>query len=326
MFREIYSRLGILVVLIIVCIVLTFVSPYFLQTRNLINILLQASIITIVGVGMTFVILTGGIDLSVGSLVALCIVTTASINKMVYAAHQFDSVSKFLLGIILPIIAAVIVGALAGSFNGFMIAKGNVPAFIMTFGTMSIARGIAYMITKNETLSVFPDELTLLGGGKIAGLIPIPVIVAITLVLIAAWILKYTKFGRYVYAIGGNREAARLSGINVTLITIMVYVISGVTCAIASTILLGRLKVAQPIAGMGYELDAIAAVIIGGTSIFGGEGNVIGTLLGALLLATIRNGLNLLNVLPNYQLLVIGFTIVGAVYYDNKARSGVKAS
>lgn len=324
MLRKIYSKLGSTLVLIILFVVLSFASPYFLQVNNLMNILLQVSITTIIGVGMTFVILTAGIDLSVGAIAALCVVSMAAIHKFLYPLVQGDFL-KFLIGIVIPILAAIIIGALVGLINGTVISKGKVPAFIMTFGMMSIARGAAFVVTDNQTISVFPDALTFLGGQKLAGIIPIPVIISLIFVFAAAWILKYTKFGRYVYALGGNRETLRLSGVNTTLVEIWVYIICGITCAISAIILLGRLNVAQPVAGVGYEMDAIGAVIVGGTSIYGGEGKVGGTLFGAILMGTIRNGLNLLNVSPTIQPVVIGIIIIAAVFYD-KARTKVKTA
>lgn len=318
MVKKFIARMGIALVLVVVFVGLIFSSEYFLTVNNLINILLQVSITSIVGVGMTFVILTGGIDLSVGSIVALSVVTFASVHKF-FDAMILSPFTYFLLAILLPMMICIIVGGIAGFINGIIIAKWKVPAFIMTFGMMSMARGMAYIIANNETISVFPKMLTWLGGGKLFNLIPIPVIVAAIFIIIASQILKYTKFGRYIYALGGSRETLRLSGVNIIVIEVASYVICGVMCAFSAIILLGRLNVAQPLAGSGYELDAIGAVIIGGTSISGGEGKVTGTLMGALLMGMIRNGLNMLNASPNVQLLVIGAIIVVAVFYD-KAR------
>ncbi len=318
MVKKFVAKLGIAMVLVVVFLLLILSSPYFLTVTNLINILLQVSITSIVGVGMTFVILTGGIDLSVGSIVALCIVTLASVHKF-FDAMLLSPMNYFLLAVVIPILVCVIVGGIVGFINGIIISKWNVPAFIMTFGMMSMARGMAYIVTNNETISVFPKVLTWLGGGKILQIIPVPVVIALAFIIIASFILKYTKFGRYIYALGGNRETLRLSGVNTVITEVAAYVIGGVMCAVSAVILLGRLNVAQPLAGSGYELDAIGAVIIGGTSINGGEGKVTGTLMGALLMGMIRNGLNMLNASTNLQLLVIGAIIVVAVFYD-KAR------
>ncbi len=317
---SIKDRLTILVVLAVVAICLSLVSPHFLTVNNIINVLLQVAITTIIGVGMTFVILTGGIDLSVGSIVALSVVTMAVVHKAV-AEHELGAFT-LVVAILMPAALALITGALVGLLNGVVIARYGVPAFIMTLGMMSMARGAAYIVSKNETMSVFPDELTFLGNGRVLG-IPVLVVTSLAMVALSAWVLNRTKFGRYVYALGGNRTALRLSGVNTVAVEMAVYGISGLTCGIGAIALLGRLNVAQPVAGFGYELDAIGAVIIGGTSIFGGEGRVTNTLLGALLVGLIRNGLNLLNVSPNVQLLAIGAIIVGAVFYD-KVRNASK--
>jgi len=318
--KKIYSKLGIMLVLVVVFIGLSFASPYFLQATNLINIMLQISTTTVVAVGMTFVILTGGIDLSVGSIVAISGMSMAVIHKALYEVTD-KLVPQFFIGIVVPMLAGVVIGGIVGSINGIIIAKGRVPAFIMTLGMMSMARGATYLLTDGQTVSIFPDSFRYLGNGRVFDFIPFPVIISIILVVIAMFILKYTKFGRYIYALGGNKEALRLSGINIVNTEVKAYIISGITCGIAAIILLGRLNLCTPVVGDGYELDAIGAVIIGGTSIFGGEGKVEKTLLGAMLMGMIRNGLNLLNISPNVQLIAIGFIVVAAVFYD-KARDG----
>ena len=275
-------------VLVAAAVVMSFLSPNFLTTTNVINILQQVAITTIIGVGMTFVILTGGIDLSVGAIVALAIVVMAVVHKAL-AASDWGSFG-FVVVDLFPMLLALLTGLVVGLANGVMIARYRVPAFIMTPGMMSMARGLAYIVSNNETISVFPPGLTFLGAARVLGL-PVLVIASLVTVAAAAVVLHRTLFGRYVYALGGNRRALRLSGINTAAVEVWVYGISGLMCGLASIALLGRLNVAQPIAGFGYELDAIAAVIIGGTSIFGGEGRVANTLLGALLVGIIRNGL-----------------------------------
>lgn len=313
--KTILSKLGVIPVLAALFIFLSFVSPYFLQVSNIINILHQVSITAIIGVGMTFVILTGGIDLSVGSIVALSGLTMAVTHKYFYEAAQTPS-EQIVLGIIVPFILAVLAAVLMGLINGVMISIGHVPAFIMTFGMMNVARGGAYTISNSNTISVFPDVIRFIGNGKIAGIIPIPIVIAVALVVIASFVLDRTKFGRYVYSLGSNREALRLSGVDIRKVEIAVYIISSLVCAIGAIILIGKLNVSQPVAGAGYEMDAIAAVIIGGTSIYGGEGKVSGTFIGALLVGTIRNGMNLLDIPPSVQPVVIGTAIVAAVFYD----------
>ncbi|MBU1174144.1 MAG: ABC transporter permease [Alphaproteobacteria bacterium] len=321
MFRGFIARAGIIGILVVSVAVLSVLSPHFLTVNNLTNILLQVAITTIIGVGMTFVILTGGIDLSVGAIVALAIVVMAVVHKAL-APMEFG-VFQWPIVIGLPMLLALLTGTLTGLVNGVMVARARVPAFIMTLGMMSMARGGAYIVSDNQTISVFPDGLTFLGDGRVGG-IPMLIIASLVIVAFAAWVLGRTIFGRYVYALGGNRVALRLSGVNAARVEMSVYAISGLACGIASIALLGRLNVAQPVAGFGYELDAIAAVIIGGTSIFGGEGKVANTLLGALLVGIIRNGLNLLNVSPNVQLLAIGSIIVAAVFLD-KLRDSARA-
>ena len=310
-------KLGIVAVLLVACIAMSFLSPYFLTPNNIINIFLQVSINTILAVGMTFVILTGGIDLSVGAVVALASVVLAVVHK--YFDQTDWGVFDFVIVCLVPMILALLVGLAVGLVNGIMVARYRVPAFIMTLGMMSMARGLAYIVTNNETISIFPAAITFLGNASFFR-IPVLALACLLVVGIAALVLHRTIFGRYVYALGGNKTALRLSGINATAVEIWVYGISGLTSGLAAIALIGRLNTAQPVAGSGYELDAIAAVIIGGTSIFGGEGRVFNTLLGALLVGVIRNGLNLLNVSPNVQLVVIGAIIVGAVLYD-KAKS-----
>lgn len=306
MLNKMADRFGIGIAIVVLFVLLSVSSPHFLEVNNLLNILLQVSISTIIAVGMTFVILTSGIDLSVGPVTAFSSVIiglTLHLN----------------IGIGVPVITGVVVGGLLGLLNGVLIAKLKVPAFIATLGMMSVARGAALFITNGQTIHMFPSEFRFLSAGNIAT-IPIPVIYAIVVVAVASFILNYTQFGRYIYAIGGNKEAARLSGINTKAVEIWAYIISGITCGIGAVILTGRLNAAQPIAGIGYELDAIAAVIIGGTSLNGGVGSVSGTLMGAILIGMLRNGLNLLNVSPFLQQVVIGSVIVGAVFFDQYRR------
>ncbi len=294
---------GILVILIGMCVVLSIVSPFFLTTRNLLNVLLQTSINTIVAVGETIVILTGGIDLGVGSVVALSGVMLGGAMKAGWA-------------IPFAIIIGLAIGAITGFFNGLVITKGKVPPFVATLGMMSMARGLALIRTQGQSIYVFPQSfLKFFGTGDIGG-VPTPTIIAAIVVVIGYYILSQTRFGRYVYAIGGNTEAAKLSGINVHRVLMLVYTYAGITYALGSAVLTARLNSAQPIAGMGYELDAIAAVVIGGTSLSGGRGTVLGTVLGALIMGVLRNGLNLLNVSSYVQQFFIGFVIVIAVLID----------
>ncbi|MDF2679447.1 MAG: ABC-type transporter, integral rane subunit [Brevibacillus sp.] len=309
MLQKLLDRLGIGLAIILLFVYLSFSSSYFLDVNNLMNILLQVSISSILAIGMTFVIIGGGIDLSVGPLTALSSVILG------LSIHQG-------FGVGIPLVLCIVMGAVLGLINGIVIAKCKVPAFIATLGMMSIARGVALYITNGQSIHMFPDSFVAISSGTI-GIVPLPVIYALAVALIASFVLNYTKFGRYVYAIGGNKEAVRLSGINTTIIEIWVYIISGITCGIGAIILAGRLNAAQPIAGVGYELDAIAAVIIGGTSLSGGEGKISGTIMGAILIGMLKNGLNLMNVSPFLQQIIIGLVIIGAVFYD-KYRRGKK--
>ena len=299
----------IIVILLAMGIVMSFLSPVFLTSRNLLNVLLQTSINITVAVGVTMVILTGGIDLGVGSVVALTGVTLGTMLK----AN---------VPIPLAFLMAVLVGALTGIINGLLVSKGRVPAFVATLGMMSAARGLSLIITGGQSIYVFPKSFLNFFGVGYLWFIPMPVVIASVVVIVAQYSLSQTRFGRYVYAIGGNSEAARLAGVKVTLMIVITYMIAGITYAVGGTILTARLNSAQPIAGVGYELDAIAAAVIGGTSLSGGVGTIWGTVLGALIMGVLRNGLNLLNISSYIQQVLIGTVIVGAVLIDrmrNKA-------
>jgi ribose transport system permease protein len=283
-------------------LVLWALTPHFLTISNLLNIAEQATIIAIIAVGMTFVIITGGIDLSVGSTLAFAGVVMASV------LHS---------GLPLPLALMVGLGSglLCGLVNGLLITIGRLPPFIATLGMMSVARGAALMFTEGRPISGFSEGFRSLATGEVLR-IPAPVIIMIGVYVIAHFVLRRTKLGRYTYAIGGNEEAALLSGINVRLYKTMVYGLAGLLSGLAAILLTARLNSAQPIAGMSYELDAIAATVIGGTSLLGGEGTVVGTLIGALIMAVLRNGLNLLGVSSFIQQIVIGTVIIVAVLID----------
>jgi ribose transport system permease protein len=295
-------QFGTLLGLIALSIVLWVLTPYFLTVANLLNIAQQTSINAIVAVGMTFVIISGGIDLSVGSIVALSGVALG-------AALQGGQVLPLALTI------AIAVGIACGLVNGVIVSWGGLPPFIVTLGMMSIARGAALLLTEGRPVSGFDAGFRWLATGQV-GPIPAPIIVTLVVYLLAHAILTRTTFGRYVYAIGGNEEATRLSGVNVRLHKSMIYGVSGLVSALAAILLTARLNSAQPIAGMMYELDAIAATVIGGTSLIGGEGSLAGTLIGALIMGVLRNGLNLLGVSSFLQQIVIGAVIIAAVLID----------
>jgi ribose transport system permease protein len=298
-----YGRqLGTLAGLLALALVLWTLTPHFLTVSNLLNIAEQATIIAIIAAGMTYVIITGGIDLSVGSVLAFAGVVMASFLQR---------------GVPLPLALIVGVGAglLCGLVNGLLITVGRLPPFIATLGMMSVARGAALMFTEGRPISGFSETFRSLATGEVIR-IPAPVIIMIGVYVIAHFVLRRTKLGRYAYAIGGNEEAALLSGINVKLYKTMIYGIAGLLSGLAAILLTARLNSAQPIAGMSYELDAIAATVIGGTSLLGGEGTVVGTLIGALIMAVLRNGLNLLSVSSFIQQIVIGTVIIVAVLID----------
>jgi ribose/xylose/arabinose/galactoside ABC-type transport system permease subunit len=295
-------RFGTLIGLFALGAVLWALTPHFLTVSNLLNVAEQTSINAIVAVGMTFVIVSGGIDLSVGSMVAL---SGVLLGLSLHAPQPMA----------LSIAIALGAGAACGALNGVLIDRGRLPPFIVTLGMMSIARGAALVITEGRPISGFEPAFRALATARI-GFVPAPVIIMVVVYLAAHFALTRTTFGRYVYAIGGNEEAARLSGVRIHLHKTAIYAVSGLTSAVAAIILTARLNSAQPIAGMMYELDAIAATVIGGTSLMGGEGSLGGTLVGALIMGVLRNGLNLLGVSSFLQQIVIGGVIVGAVLVD----------
>jgi ribose transport system permease protein len=300
-------RLGTLAGLIGLCLLLWILTPHFLTVSNLLNVLEQTSINAVIAVGMTFVILSGGIDLSVGSILALSGVVMATLLQAGWPVP-------------LAIAAGLALGFAFGALNGLAIAWGRLPPFIATLGMMSVARGCALLFTEGRPVSGFDQTFRSLATARILG-IPAPIVITAAVFLAARFVLSSTRFGRYVYAMGGNEEATRLSGVNVRLHKTLVYGVSGLTSAVAAALLTARLNSAQPIAGIMYELDAIAAVVIGGTSLAGGEGGAGGTLIGALIMGVLRNGLNLLGVSSFLQQVVIGLVIVFAVLLDTMLKA-----
>ncbi|MFS0593784.1 ribose ABC transporter permease [Cytobacillus horneckiae] len=300
------QKLGPVLGLLLIIIILAIMSPNFSTTENLFNVLRQVSINALIAFGMTFVILTGGIDLSVGSILALASALTAGM-----LASGMDPILAVLLGLL--------AGAAMGLFNGLIIAKGKVAPFIATLATMTIFRGLTLVYTEGRPITGLSDAVSfqMLGKGYFLG-IPFPVITMLIAYLILYFLLKKTTFGRGVYAIGGNEEASRLSGLKVDRLKMGVYSLSGLLAALAGITLMSRLDSAQPTAGTSYELDAIAAVVLGGTSLSGGRGWIFGTLIGALIIGVLNNGLNLLNVSSFYQQVVKGGVILLAVLIDRK--------
>jgi ribose transport system permease protein len=301
-------RLGTLAGLLALCVLLWALTPHFLTVSNLLNVFEQTTINAVIAAGMTFVIISGGIDLSVGSLVALAGVVLATLLQGGTP-------------IPLAIAGALAVGFGFGLLNGLAITWGRLPPFIATLGMMSIARGCALLFTEGRPVSGFDPAFRAIATSQIAG-IPMPILLTTAVFVVGHVVLSETRFGRYMYSIGGNEEATRLSGVNVRLHKTLVYGVSGLASAIAAVLLTARLNSAQPIAGIMYELDAIAATVIGGTSLMGGEGGLGGTIIGALIMGVLRNGLNLLGVSSFVQQIVIGLVIVFAVLIDTvlKAR------
>lgn len=302
-----FGQYGIFLAFAIICLVLALSTPKFFTLSNLITIGTQVSINALLAFGVTFVIITGGIDLSLGSIVAVTGVIAATF------AHP-DTYP-----VIVPVLAGLAGGLATGAFNGLVITKSKVPPFIVTLGTMTIGRGLALILSKGRPVSNLSDAFNFIGGGNIAG-IPFPIIILIVAFIICSIILNKTILGRYMYAVGGNEPAARASGIQVSKVKIWVYSLSGLLSALGGILLTARITTGQPNAGAGFELDAIAAAIIGGTSTAGGTGTMTGTLIGALLIGVISNSLDLLNVTSYYQQVVMGAIIIGAVVLDSMGK------
>ncbi len=297
--REFLQRYGLILSFLVLCLALTLLSDRFLTVDNIVNILRQSTINGIIAVGMTLVILTAGIDLSVGSILALSSVITAAMlqSGMPVAAAVFLG-----LGI----------GAACGLINGVTITKASVPPFVATLGMMTIARGLALVFTGGKPITGLPETFRFIGTGSV-GPIPTPIILAALAFIIGTILLTRTSLGQFIYAIGNNPVAARYAGISVSLNITLVYVFSGLLSALAGLILIARLGSAQPTSGLGFEFDAIAAVVVGGTSFAGGQGGLGGTLIGVLIIAVLNNGLNLLNISSFYQPVVSGIVIALAL-------------
>jgi ribose transport system permease protein len=292
--------------LFVLGVVFTILSPYFFSVNNLLTVATQTAVIAIIAVGQTYVLITGGIDLAIGSNMALA----GMIAGLAMRAQ---------LPVALAVLLGLGAGAVAGGVSGALVAFGRLPPFIGTLGTMTVVRGLALTLTQAIPISGLPRGFTIWGTGSMLG-VPNPVIVMVLLVVIFAFILAKTKLGRHVYATGSNFEAARLSGVNTKKVLMTVYIFSGLLAAFAGLIMAARIVSAQPAAGDGYELDAVASSVIGGTSTMGGEGSVAGTFIGAFVIGVLRNGLNLIGVSPFIQKIVIGVVIVGSVFFDKIKR------
>jgi len=302
-----------LIALFILCLFLSVMSDKFFTVDNGWNVMRQISVNICISVGMTLVVLTGGIDLSVGSVLALCGAVTAGLLKSGIPIHSLNLFIGFsLCG---AIVVGIITGTLMGSFNGWTITKFKVPPFVATLAMLTIGRGLTMLWTNGFPISSLGSNFAFIGTGWFLG-IPVPVWISAIIIIGAIVITTKTALGRYIYAIGGNVDAARLSGINIKRITIIVYSIAGMLAAIGGIIVTSRLDSAQPNAGISYELDSIAAVVIGGTSLSGGKGTIMGTVLGAIIIGVLNNGLVLLNVSPFWQQVVKGGVILLAVIID----------
>lgn len=300
------------IALLALCIGISLVNKVFLTFDNLMNVMRTTSYVLIIAIANTFVFIMAGLDLSVGSVMGFAGLITAVFLQMG-------------VPIWLCIMIGMASGAIVGAFNGVAIVKMKIPSMIATLGSLYIARGLIYVITQGRPVYPLPDNFNIIGNGDLFG-VPYSVIFVVVLALIATYVLNKTTFGRYVYAIGGNEETTRLSGINVTTVKIIVYILSAIFAAICGIILTSRTASAQLVTGTGWELKVIASIIIGGTSMFGGVGTILGTAIGALIMSVLENGLILVNVSPFWQNVVVGAIIVITVGYDQFRREQKKSS
>lgn len=320
LFKTIFQKYGIVMIFLGLFILMSILSPAFLQTRNLLNVVRQISVIGLVAMGVTMVIITTGIDLSSGSVIALSAVVAASLaQRSDWAAAKYPHLTG--LPVFIPIIAGLAVGIIAGCINGTIIAKTRIPPFIATLGMMTVARGFALLYSDGRPISSLTNSYNFIGQGEVLG-IPFPIIILTVMAIITHTLLNNTKFGRYVYAIGGNEQAALVSGLNVGKYKMMIYTYAGFLSGMAGIVLSARISSGQPGLGLGYELDAIASAVIGGTSLSGGIGTIPGTIVGALIIGVLNNGLDLLNVSAYWQQIVKGAIIVGAVVLDERKNRG----
>lgn len=300
---EVFRRLSVVIILLFICLAFALGSSEFLTTSNLLNVALQTSIIAIVAIGMTFTILTAGIDLSVGSVMAL----SGAIAAGLTIRQDLDTYTAIGL--------ALLLGMVIGAINGLMIIKGGMPPFVATLAMLAMARGLTLVYTDGRPIAGLDESFIFLGTGQVLG-IPVPVIIMAIMAVIAHIITRYTRFGLHVYATGGNEEPTRLAGVSTDRVKLAVYIISGFTAALGGILLTARLWSAQPNAAAGWELDAIAAPVLGGTSLFGGVGSIGGTLVGAFIIGVLSNGLNLMGVPSYYQQVIKGVVFILAVSLD----------
>lgn len=304
--REKKQLLSTFSALLVLGFIFSILSPYFFSVNNLLTVATQTAIIAIIAIGQTYVMITTGIDLSIGSNIAL--------SGMLTGLALISGVPVWL-----AILFGLLSGCIVGAINGVMIAFGKIPPFIATLCSMMAVRGVSLTLTQGIPVSGLPKSFTFIGTGSFLGF-PIPVLLMIFLTVIFGFVLAKTRLGRHIYAVGSNSEAARLSGINTKAVIVKVYVISGFVAAFAGLIMAARIISAQPAAGEGYELDAVASSVIGGTSTLGGEGMIAGTFIGALIIGVLRNGLNLIGISPFIQKIVIGIVIGSSVFLDRIKR------
>ncbi len=314
---DLLGRVAPLLFLLLLVAILSYLEPGFRSERNLFNVLRQVSVIGILAVGMTFVILTAGIDLSVGSMLAFCGMASAVVARGSRGLLEGNDPGG--VQVLWAALAAMALGLVIGLFQGSLVGYLKIPAFVVTLGGLGAWRGATLLLSEGQPISGFSNDFTWWGQGFV-GRVPVPVIVFLGFVIVAFIVLRYSQYGRWIYALGGNQEAARLSGLNTNLLTMSVYGISGFCAGVAGFLLTARLNSAEQVAGQGYELEAIAAVVIGGTSLFGGEGGVVGTLIGAMLIGVLNNGLVILNVSPYWQPIVVGGVVVLSVFIDQFAK------
>jgi inositol transport system permease protein len=315
LFMIFFKKYLIILILLVMIVLLSIFSPSFLKFTNLLNVVRQISVIGLIGIGVTMAIIANGIDLSSGSVLALSAVISASLAQRVdWAAAKYP-------GLVLPLFVSILsglaVGLVCGFIVGFLISKFKIPPFIATLGMMTVARGFALLYSDGRPISSLTDAYNFIGRGDVAGM-PVPILILLGVAILFHVILNYTRFGRHIYAVGGNEQAARVSGINIFWVKIGIYTLAGVLSGLAGIVLSSRISSGQPGLGQGYELDAIASAVIGGTSFSGGVGTIWGTMVGALIIGVLNNGLDLMNVSAYWQQIVKGGIIVFAIIIDER--------
>lgn len=300
--------------LLVLILAFSLLSPFFLSRSNLLNVMRQVSTNAICAVGMTMIIVLGDIDLSVGSSLAFLSVVGAMVFRALSAGIPGPAAAALTLA------AVMAVGAAIGCFSGTITAKGRIPAFVTTLALMEGLRGLGYIITGGSPIAISSPDFKLFGSGWVADFIPIPVVVMLLVVLFGAFLTKHTRFGRHIYAIGGNEQASRWSGIHTARVKILVFTIAGALYGLAAMVLAGRLGGGYPATAVGSEMDAIAATILGGTSLSGGKGTILGTLIGVMIIGVINNGLTLLDVSTYWQQVLMGTIILVAVFFDLRSK------